>query len=174
VSGAPSFSSSTRRGHAQGTDEQWRRAGPWLARQLGRDGSHRKAAVAVGVGHDRGCAAPARACVRGAQRDETRREKGRDDGGWPRRGPHGGERRRWTRTRLDARPGSAGPTPLLSCSTCCAVVCRSSPTASWEDARILCGGELQRLASCYGSPVWSDGSALCFFHSSKQSHQLML
>ena len=88
-----------------------------------------------------------------------------------RRGPRGGgaARRRWTRTRLDAHPSppGAGPRPPLSC-TCCAVVRRSSPTASGEDARILCGGGFA-AREFHQLQTHSNGSVLRFFLSSSKA-----
>lgn len=117
-------------------EEQWEAHAAGSSTWPGRVGSHRKP---VGVGRDRGCAAPARACVRGGQRGG----KGRDDGGWTRRGPRGGGRGEEAMGMGPHAPRRTLPPPfvLYVLRTCCAVVRRSSaPTASGEDARILCGG----------------------------------
>ena len=149
--------SSSRRGHR----EQWRRVGG-----VGRD------RILAGSSTWPGRARPRLrgACAR-VRPGRPSRGKGMGDGGWPggahvavaRRGGDGPAR---ASTRHPSPPG-AGPTPPLSC-TCCAVVRRSSPTASGEDARILCGGGFA-AREFHQLQTHSNGSVLRFFLSSSKA-----
>ena len=134
-----------------GRDQSTRPEPPGLARQLGRGW-----VSSEDGGRGRGRARPRLrgACARvrpGGRPTRGEGRKGMDDGGWPRWGPCGSRMDPHATRRTLPRPRS-GPR-LLCLVTCCAVVRRGSPTASGEDARILCGGvfavaprKFQRLA----------------------------
>ena len=166
---------------ARAPREQWRRARrcgsrdgtrvpdrsllAWLVNLAG-DGSHRKTAAAVGVGHDRGCAAPARACVRGGGQ-----RGGKAGRVWTTEDGPGGAHVAvgWTRTRLDA------PFPARGRAHASFVLLRVARSFAVALQRLqgrmrgfsAAGSSQSHLASSNGSPVWSDGPALCFFHSSE-------